>query len=58
MGHDEGGPLDALHHVGHGERLAGARDAEEHLIRHAFQYIRGQLFDGLRLVARGLIGRI
>ncbi len=48
---DEGGALRRLDHLGHGEGLAGAGDAEQHLravvALHAFH----QLLDGLRLVA-------
>ncbi len=55
VGHDEGGLLDVLHHVGHGEGLAGARDPEEDLLVGALPEVLDELFYGLRLVPRGRV---
>jgi hypothetical protein len=41
--------------LGHGEGLAGAGDAQEDLVAVAVGQAAIQLFDGLRLVAAGLV---
>ncbi len=51
---DQRRPLDRLDHLGHGERLAASRDAEQHLVLLPGPKTRDQLLDGLRLVALGL----
>ena len=47
------GRLDVLDHVGHGEGLARAGDAQEDLVRVPLFDSLGQLFDGLGLVPPG-----
>src|SRR3546814_4696170 len=49
---DQRGPLQLCDRLGGGEGLAGAGDAEQHLVALALQQSLGQLADGLRLVAR------
>ena len=56
VGQHQGGPVHLCDDVGHGEGLAGAGDAQEHLFVNAVLKARGQGFDGLRLIARGLEG--
>ena len=46
--------LRRLDHLGHGEGLARAGDAEQHLVALMRVHLRHQLGDGLRLVAFGL----
>ncbi len=53
---DEGGALDLLDDLGHGEGLAGAGDAEEDLIFFAGGEAGDELGDGAGLVALGLVG--
>ena len=55
--HDQRGLLHGLDGLGHGERLARARHAQERLVAQAVLDPAGQLLDGLRLVARRLVGR-
>src|SRR3546814_19773093 len=49
---DQRGPLQLCDRLGGGEGLAGAGDAEQHLVALALQQSLGQLADGLRLVGR------
>ncbi len=53
-GEHEGGALGRLDHLGHGEGLARAGDAEQHLVALMRVDLRHQLGDGRRLVALGL----
>jgi len=53
---DEGGALDLLDDLGHGEGLAGAGDAEEGLIFFTGGEAGDQLCDGVGLVALGFVG--
>ena len=53
VGQHQRGALHLLDDLGHGVGLAGAGDALEHLFPQAQLHALGQLFDGLRLVARG-----
>ena len=53
VGEDERGAVGAGDDVGHGERLARTRDAEQDLVAYAGIEIRDQLVDGGRLVAHG-----
>ncbi len=53
---DEGGALELLDDLGHGEGLAGAGDAEEDLIFFAGVEAGDELGDGAGLVALGLVG--
>ncbi len=46
--------LRRLDHLGHGEGLARAGDAEQHLVALMRVHLRHQLGDGLRLIALGL----
>ena len=55
MAEDEGGALHFLHDICHGEGLARARHTEQHLRFGAVKHPLGKLFDGLGLVARGLV---
>ena len=55
MAQYERGLLHALNHVGHGEGLARAGDAEQHLRRYALRHAVGKLRYGLWLVAGGLV---
>ena len=57
VGQHQGGPLDGLDDLGHGEGLAGAGDTQQHLLVQAVLHALGQLFNGLRLVAGRLIVR-
>ena len=57
VGDDQRGAVDVLDDVGHRERLAAARDADQHLGADAVLYPFGQFLDRLRLIARGAIGR-
>ena len=52
---DQRGALQRLDRLGHGEGLAGAGDAQQHLIALALARRRHQLRYGSRLVARGFI---
>ena len=54
----ERGALDLFDDACHRERLARARDAEQDLLVQAHLHALRELFDGLRLVARGLEGRV
>ena len=55
---DDRGPLRLLDHLGHGEGLARARRAEQHLVALARADALGELGDGGGLVAGGLeLGR-
>ena len=51
MGHHDGGTLQFLHHMGHGEGLARARDPQQGLRGKTRPQPFHQLPDGLRLVA-------
>ena len=55
VGQHQGGPLDGLDDLGHGEGLAGAGDAQEDLLLQSVLDPRRQGGDGLRLVAGGLV---
>ena len=55
--HDQRGLLHRLDGLGHGERLARARDAEQCLVTQPILHAFSELFDCLRLVARHLVGR-
>ena len=55
---NQSGPLQALDQPGRGRGLAGAGGAHEHHVVLAVLDPRGQLLDGLRLVAGGLVGRL
>ena len=55
VGQHQGGPLDLLDDLGHGEGLARAGDAQKHLMLEALFNALSQRGDGLRLIARGLI---
>ena len=57
MGQDQGGPLHRLDHLGHGEGLAGAGDAQQHLLLQPVLDALRQRGDGLGLVAGGLVFR-
>ena len=48
-------PLQMLHHLGHGEGLARAGDAQQHLVALALLRLRDELGDGGRLVAGRLV---
>ena len=50
---DQRGFLQALDHVGHGEGLAGAGDAEQRLVAATFFQAGDELVDGFGLVAGG-----
>ena len=52
---DEGGPPHVFYDVRHRERLAAARDADEHLRADTVEHAFGQFFDRLRLVARRFV---
>ena len=52
-GEDQGRALGRLDHLGHGEGLAGAGDAEQHLVALVLADARHQLGDGGGLVALG-----
>ncbi len=53
-GENQRGPLRRLDHLGHGEGLARAGDAEQHLGALVLAHALDQLRDRLRLVALGL----
>ena len=53
VGYDEGGALEFLDDVGHGEGLAASGDAHEGLVNHVAARAVDNLFDGLGLVAGG-----
>ena len=55
-GEHQGRALGALDHLGHGEGLAGAGDAEQHLVALVLAHAGHQLGDGGGLVALGLVG--
>ena len=55
VGQHQGGPLDGLDDLGHGEGLSGAGDAQEDLLLQPALDARRQGGDGLRLVAGGLV---
>ena len=52
---DDRGAVELLDHLGHGEGLAGAGDAEEDLIAVAIAEAANELRDGFGLVAAGLV---
>jgi hypothetical protein len=56
MGEDEGGALDLLDDLGHGEGFAGAGDAEEDLVFLSGAEAGDELGDGAGLVALGFVG--
>ena len=49
-GDDQGGPVDPCHDVGHGVGLAGAGDAQEHLVLGAPVDLLHQISDRFRLI--------
>ena len=53
---DEGGALDGLDDLGHGEGFAGAGDAEQDLVLLAGGETGDEFADGSGLVALGLVG--
>ena len=53
--HDQRGPLERLDHLGHGEGLARAGDAQQHLVLVAVQYASNKLLDRLALVPSRLV---
>ncbi len=55
MGHDQGGAVGRLDHLGGGEGLARSGDAEQDLMLLAIEDAAGEGLDGLRLVALGLV---
>ena len=57
VGQHQGGPLHLLDDLGHGEGLAGAGDAQQHLLLQPVLDALRQLGDGLGLVPGGLIFR-
>ena len=54
MGDDERRPVEVADDVGHGERLAGAGDAEQCLVFFAGQQSGSQSLDGLGLIPGGV----
>ena len=56
VGKDEGGTVELLDDLGHGEGLAGAGDAEQHLILLACVDAGDQFADGAGLIALRLVG--
>ena len=58
VGQHQGRAVEPLDDVGHGEGLAGAGDAQHHLLMKAQLDAPGQGLDGLRLVAGGLVGGV
>ena len=56
VGDDQGRLLHLFDDGCHGEGLAGAGNAQQHLLIHALQHAAGQGIDGLGLVAAGLVG--
>ena len=55
VGQDQRRALDGLNDLGHRIGLAGAGDAQQHLLPQAVAEAAGQLFNGLGLVAGGRI---
>ncbi len=53
VGHHQGGLLDLLDHIGHGEGLPRAGDAHQHLVLFPFGQAADQRVDRLRLIAGG-----
>jgi hypothetical protein len=53
MGDDQGGSLDPLNHVGHGESLSRAGYAQKDLVGSPLLNPLAQSLDGLRLIAFG-----
>ena len=53
--HDQRRPLQRLDHLAHGERLARAGDAQQHLVLFALHHAAHQLLDGLTLVPARLV---
>lgn len=51
VGEDEGGLAAVGDDIGHGVGFSGTGDAEEHLMRQAFEHAAGQCGDGSGLVA-------
>ena len=56
VGQDEGGAVGLLDDLGHGEGLAGAGDAEQHLVLFSGGEAVDELLDGAGLVALGFVG--
>src|SRR5450631_4268351 len=52
---DEGGPVEVLNHLGHGEGLAGAGYAEQNLMLVTRGNAGDDLFDGAALIAARLV---
>ena len=50
---DQGGPIDPLDDLGHGEGLAGPGDSQQHLAAPAFPNAPDQLLDGPTLIPAG-----
>ena len=57
MGQHQGGALDLLDDLGHGKGLAGAGDAQQHLLLQSVLDALRQRVDGLGLIAGGLVFR-
>ena len=55
VGQHQGGALDLLDDLGHGKGLAGAGDAQQHLLLQSVLDALRQSCNGLRLVAGGLV---
>src|SRR5271165_5223336 len=55
MRQDESGPVELLDHLGHGESVAGAGDAEQDLVLLPGGDAGGEFFDGAALVATRLV---
>ncbi len=55
VGHDQGGTVGGFDHFGGGEGLARSGNAEQDLMLLAVEDAAGEGFDGLRLVALGLV---
>ena len=55
MGHDQRRAVRVLDHLGHGEGLARAGDAEQNLVLLAIEHTSGERFDGSSLVAARLV---
>ena len=55
MGEDEGGAVDALDDLGHGEGFAGACNSKQDLMLLAGVEAVDELVDGAGLVAAGLV---
>ena len=56
--HDDGRPLQRLHHIGHGESFSGARNPEQNLRGKARLHAYNQLLDRGGLVTRRRIVRL